>query len=75
MNNFIPIPSTDGTTRYIKAFDIVNMCQYDNGSVEVYYKYHDRVCSLTTLLTPLEIDEAISNMQDPLDFIFGTDGE
>ena len=75
MNNFIPIPSTDGKTYYIKPFDIINMCQYNSGSVDVYYKYHDRVCSLTTLLTPIEIDEAISNTQDPLDFIFGTDGE
>lgn len=72
MNIFIPIPTVEGKVYFLKPLDIINMCQYNSGSVDVYYKYHDRVCSLTTLLTPMEIDEAISNMQDPLDFIFGT---
>ena len=76
MKTFIPIPSKDGSVYYIKPFDIINIIQYDNGSVDVTYEVKDRVCCVTTLLTAQELVEAIDKSEPDFSIFFGNeDGE
>lgn len=74
MKHFIPIPVKDSEVIYhIRPLDIVNMIQYSDYT-QVSYKFGERICSVYTLLTAKEVDEAIENLEvTSFDWLFSDD--